>query len=342
MTPTNLEILKQLPTKDYVKLWSSPARYLLSRDRIRLPSGEEESISQASPNGSVTSLESSVSSAAVKALGLKPFVRSNPWKLNTKNYKDVLIRTYSSFAQIILSPSTTGLKQSINANVCEELTDALRQLSEDSECRAILVTGIGGAFCNGVDYTVLANDGSLDKQRKNAEALANGIKKLVKRLLDTRQILVAAVNGRASGLGVGLLPYFDIVYASDKADFSLEYARLGHIPEAFASQTKLADCRELMLNLTKFTATMAKEAGLVSDVILPNKFLEEIVPKLESLELMSKTGLRILSKCLMKSTKDRVYKVMEDETKELTAQWSSLEFAKYVKSYIKSGHLSFI
>ena len=99
---------------------------MLSRDRIRLPSGEEESTSQASPSGSVTSLESSVSSAAVKALGLKPFVRSNPWKLNTKNYKDVLIRTYSSFAQIIMSPSTTGLKQSINANVCEELTDALR------------------------------------------------------------------------------------------------------------------------------------------------------------------------------------------------------------------------
>ena len=111
----------------FFSIFSSPARYLLSRDRIRLPSGgEEESISQASPSGSVTSLESSVSSAAVKALGLKPFVRSNPWKLNTKNYKDVLIRTYSSFAQIILSPSTTGLKQSINANVCEELTDALR------------------------------------------------------------------------------------------------------------------------------------------------------------------------------------------------------------------------
>ena len=246
-----------------------------------------------------------------------------------------------------------------------------RQLSEDSECRAILVTGIGGAFCNGVDYTVLANDGSLEKQRKNAEALANGIKKLVKRvsiyyaylynwnifefwsklliffgpllqLLDTRQILVGAVNGRASGLGVGLLPYFDIVYASDKAEFSLDYARLGHIPEAFASQTKVAECRELMLNLTKFTATMAKEAGLVSDVILPNKFLEEIVPKLESLELMSKNGLRILSKCLMKSMKERVYKVIEDETKELITQWSSLEFAKFMKSYIKSGHLSFI
>ena len=94
----------------------------------------------------------------------------------------VLLGTYSSFAQIILSPSTTGMKHSINANVCEEFVDALRQLGDDSECRAILVTGIGGAFCNGIDYTILANDTSADKQRKNAEALANGIKKLVKRV----------------------------------------------------------------------------------------------------------------------------------------------------------------
>ena len=72
-----------------------------------------------------------------------------------------------------------------------------RQLSEDSECRAILVTGIGGAFCNGVDYTVLANDGSLDKQRKNAEALANGIKKLVKRV----SIELSTVQGLPYSLG---------------------------------------------------------------------------------------------------------------------------------------------
>ena len=98
------------------------------------------------------------------------------------HFSYVNLGTYSSFAQIILSPSTTGMKHSINANVCEEIVDALRQLGDDSECRAILVTGIGGAFCNGIDYTILANDTSADKQRKNAEALANGIKKLVKRV----------------------------------------------------------------------------------------------------------------------------------------------------------------
>ena len=61
------------------------------------------------------------------------------WKLNTKNFKDVLIRTYSTFAQIILSPSTTGIKNSVNPNLLEEFSDALKQLDADPECRGKLL-----------------------------------------------------------------------------------------------------------------------------------------------------------------------------------------------------------
>ena len=54
---------------------------------------------------------------------------------------------------------------------------------------AVLVTGIGGNFILGVDYTILANEGSADKQRKRAEALANGIKKLIKQVRRTSALL---------------------------------------------------------------------------------------------------------------------------------------------------------
>ncbi len=58
-----------------------------------------------------------------------PVVRSVAWTINAKNYKDILIRTYPTFAQILISPVTTGLKNSLNSNVCEELIDALRQVN---------------------------------------------------------------------------------------------------------------------------------------------------------------------------------------------------------------------
>ena len=147
-----------------------------------------------SPSGSVTSMESSAS----KSLNLDPahhhypkpqinFVRAAPWRIQSKHYKDIQIRTHSSFVQIILSPSSTGLRHSINSNVCEELVDCLKQV-EDIPVRGILLTGIGETFCQGIDLSVLTHDGSAEKQKRAAESLANGIKKLVRQLLNSTKV----------------------------------------------------------------------------------------------------------------------------------------------------------
>ena len=71
-------------------------------------------------------------------------------ELVTKHFKDILIRSYPSFVQIILSPVTTGLKNTMNVNVIEELMDAMKQLLNIKDCKAILLTGIGSTFCQGM------------------------------------------------------------------------------------------------------------------------------------------------------------------------------------------------
>ena len=356
----SLEILKQLPDRDYAKLWSSPSRYNIVQDPLH-DEAEEAVVggkAAASPNGSVTSIESSVSksqstlavvaqtsgsgSSTVTVTNLRS-IRTRPWKIQTKHFKDILLRTYSTFVQVILSPSSTGLKNSVNINVCDEMIDVLKQLESDPECRAIMITGIGGTFCQGVDLTVLTHDGSADKQRRAAESLASAIKRLVKQILNCSKILVAAVNGKACGLAVTLLPYFDVVYASDKAEFSMEYSRLGQIPEGFfmsSSTSKQSSISEMLYMGHCLTARMAQEAGLVSSVIWPSSFLEEIVPRLESLEFMNAAGgLFRLKQYMKKSLKEQVLKIMEAETQELASNWSSLEFAKRVKQYLKNSHV---
>jgi len=199
------------------------------------------------------------------------------------------------------------------------------------------IIGIGGTFCQGVDLTLLTHDGSADKQRRAAESLATAIKRLIRQFLSSTKILVAAVNGKTSGLGVTMLPYFDLVYASDKAEFSTEYARLGQIPEGFLTHEHLNS--EVLLMGQSLTAKMAQDLGLVSTVIWPSSFLEEIVPRLERLEFMNDKGLLKLKQYMKRSLKERVLKVMESETQELISSWSSLEFAKSVKIYLKSSHV---
>ncbi|QQP31565.1 Hypothetical protein FKW44_025202, partial [Caligus rogercresseyi] len=61
----------------------------------------------------------------------------------------------------------------------------------------------------------------VEKQRKNAEFLANAIKRLVLSFLDGEELaLVAAMNGETTDLGVSMVPLLGGVFTSDKAKFS--------------------------------------------------------------------------------------------------------------------------
>lgn len=53
----------------------------------------------------------------------------------------------------------------------------------------------------------------------------------MKTLASFPKFIAAGINGSASGIGVTMLPLFDMVLASDKAVFSTPYARLGCVAE---------------------------------------------------------------------------------------------------------------
>ncbi|QQP35316.1 Chromodomain Y-like protein 2 [Caligus rogercresseyi] len=177
---------------------------------------------------------------------------------------------------------------------------------------------------------------------KNAESLANAIRRLVLSLLACEELaLVAAVNGEARGLGVSWLPLFDVVFASDKAVLSTPYARLGMIPEAGARTTfssLLPRLSEMTLLGKSITALEAKSLGLVSDVLWPDKFFEEIIPRLQMTSLLSSSGIQILKKALKEPLKKRVLEVLDEDTKTLASQWASPLFVKNAKAYLKTCH----
>lgn len=90
--------------------------------------------------------------------------------------------------------------------------------------RGVLITGVGNVFCQGVDLHFLCADHQ-ERRKAQAALMAAAVERLVISLSTFPKLLVAAVNGDASGLGVMLLPLFDIVYANDKATFNTYYSR---------------------------------------------------------------------------------------------------------------------
>lgn len=127
--------------------------------------------------------------------------------------------------------------------------------------------------------------------------------------------MVAAVNGPALGLGAALLPLCDIVWANEKAWFQTPYMAYGQTPDACSSFTfprimgvasvgppaaggargrgwlrphspgrrLLLQANELLLSGRKLTAQEACSKGLVSQVLWPGTFTQEVMLRIKEL-----------------------------------------------------------
>ncbi|GLS14813.1 enoyl-CoA hydratase-related protein [Hydrogenophaga electricum] len=114
----------------------------------------------------------------------------------------------------------------------EALRNELARLKADGGVRALLLTGVGKAFCVGADLSSMqASDGaSLGAQ--TAETMERLSNRLIQDLRELPFPVISAVNGPCAGAGVGLALAADVVLAARSAYFYLPFMpRLGIVPD---------------------------------------------------------------------------------------------------------------
>src|SRR5215831_15505928 len=109
------------------------------------------------------------------------------------------------------------------------LKRALAEAEEDADCRALLLTGAGRAFCAGQDLRErMTADG---KTTVLGDALDTHYNPLVRKLRALPFPVVAAVNGVAAGAGANIALACDIVLAARSASFVQAFVKIGLIPD---------------------------------------------------------------------------------------------------------------
>ncbi|WP_367325844.1 enoyl-CoA hydratase-related protein [Streptomyces sp. HUAS ZL42] len=113
----------------------------------------------------------------------------------------------------------------------EELEDRYFELldaaEDDSDVRAVVVTGAGRGFCAGADLQRLQAVGEIDE----VSAAERALRRPRDVPLSLRKPLIGAVNGVADGLGVVEALYCDIRFGSPSARFTTAFAQRGLVAE---------------------------------------------------------------------------------------------------------------
>ena len=170
---------------------------------------------------------------------------------------------------------TLNVPQKLNAldaQLAEELTEALHEAKQDDGVKVVVLTGSGKAFCAGGDISVFSSfdlKGSIDFVR-DAQSLVGAFTKLPKPV-------VAAVNGFAVGAGLSLALLSDIVIASDKAIFGAAFVNVGLVPDIASLYflprlVGLQKAKELSFTGKNIDAQEACRLGFVNTVVEHEKF----------------------------------------------------------------------
>ncbi|XP_050094554.1 uncharacterized protein LOC126577160 [Anopheles aquasalis] len=233
------------------------------------------------------------------------------------------------------------LQNVFSCTVMKELTELFPLLEKDSSIKAVLLCSEGSDFSRGLDIGhLIRTEGS---ELKNATLeLSECLKIFLKTLLCFTKPIVAAVQGDVLGLGVMLLPVFDVVVAQTGTSFMAPYGQLAYLPEglkAFSSCRTLKSKAhtDLLLLGKRISCQNALDFGLITEQVEPNRVHVRAQQLTKTLATQSSQALQSIKSHLRQDLLNNLDAVLAQEQKQHVKQWVTPECQQMFKEFVSKG-----
>ncbi|XP_059097788.1 enoyl-CoA delta isomerase 2-like [Tigriopus californicus] len=231
-------------------------------------------------------------------------------------------------------------RNAISLQMFRELIDFLRASESDPKLTIVVLTGTGTYFSSGNDLTNFTNafqdpGANLDQVIKHGAQLVSD---MVEAVAKSSKILVAKVNGHATGIMVTLLGLFDLVYAVDTAQFLTPFVQLGQSPEGASSYTfprmfGRGVAFETFALQRSIRADFACKSGLVTGIFPQGALNREVNKKVDHLATLPRESLLATKRLISQSFLEKVLQANEREIRELEERFKSDECLEAIMAF---------
>ena len=172
----------------------------------------------------------------------------------------------------ILTMNRPAARNALSTELRDRLVDALLAAEEDTEVRAVILTGTDPAFCAGLDLREVGSSGlrsgSVTEPKGSVWWVLHGMSTPV----------IGAVNGACITGGLELALQCSFLVASERAVFADTHARVGFHPGGgliglLPQAVGLRKAREMSLTGNFVDAAEAHRLGLVNHVVAHDDLL---------------------------------------------------------------------
>jgi enoyl-CoA hydratase/carnithine racemase len=156
-----------------------------------------------------------------------------------------------------------------------QLVEALDDLYRERRVRAIILTGAGETFSEGMDVREMQDDPEEPASQHQWGEEAVSYRDVLLRMMEITKPIIAAVNGPALAGGAGLVAASDVVIASAQSSFGLPDPRRGLVAGVVAPllcfRLGAGHAARLLLTSATISAQEAHALGIFHELVEPDK-----------------------------------------------------------------------
>jgi enoyl-CoA hydratase/carnithine racemase len=164
---------------------------------------------------------------------------------------------------LVLKLNRAEKKNALTQEMYQTLATKINEAAGDFAIRCIVISSEGDSFTAGNDINDFANNPQMDE--------GSPVFNFLFAIHNFPKPLIAAVHGRAVGIGTTMLMHCDIVTANPNSVFSMPFVSLGLVAEGgssylFPRLVGHAKASEILLTGRSFTSDEALQMGLINEI----------------------------------------------------------------------------
>lgn len=217
------------------------------------------------------------------------------------------------------------------------LVTKIDECAQDSEIRAVVLTGNGRGFSAGGDVTAMGKNAD-NRAITTKKHVTEAIQAFPKRMASFDKPIIAAVNGVATGGGMDLALACDMRTAAKGAKFSESYAKIGLLPGGGGAYylpriVGTAKALELLLTADFIDADEAKEIGLVSYVFDEQSLLEQTQAIAKRMAALPPFSVTKIKRTVYQSLETNIFSALEIVGSHIAIAKSTRDHAEAISAF---------
>jgi len=261
-----------------------------------------------------------------------------------KEYKNIIVEKINGVATVTLN--RPDKLNSFNTQMHEELREALDEIVEDDETRALLLTGSGRGFCAGQDLSDRAVSSDSDLAPNLSMSVEQNYNPLIRRLTNFPMPVICAMNGVAAGAGASVVMACDIVIAAKTSSFILSFAKVGLVPDSgsswhIARAIGLPRAKALAMLGNKLHAEKAEQWGLIYQVVESENLMIEATNLASHLASQPTEALSNIKHLIHSSFEHSLQDQLERERAAMQHLGKSHDYQEGVASFLEKRPANF-